>query len=273
MKQSAETPGFPAYNPSRLIHLIMLCAIGLLFATGAVAGITHPDALYPTADLYNSFLPNDYVDLCFGMPVFLLFLVLALRKLRIGLIGLGSALLFILYNSVAYLFAAQHAFAITVNAFVVLLCVIELGLYAASFPATWRGHQPGAVQRPELYGVVLAVMGVIFVVRALSGIIGAHTLTASDIGVNVADAVICSVWIVSGVLLLIKGASGPRFTAALVAYVHGSLLFIALLLYMALQPALCGTAFEPIELTAVALMSLLLIVPCALLLRRFSPRA
>lgn len=246
--------------------LLLLSAAGFLFAAQSALGVTLPDTVYPTADLYSAFVPNDYINLFFGVPCLIVSLALALRNARLGFIGAGGCLLFILYNSAAYLFALKDPYSLTLSALVTALCIAALIPYAASLKRTWADVDPSVIRRPKVYGGVLTVMGLVFVGRALVNIFGG--VSSADAGVTIADAALCSLWIASGVALLLKKPGGSRIAAAAVCLLHGSLLFIALMIFLLIQPALCGTIFAAQDAAVVAVMSLAMLVPCGLLLRR-----
>lgn len=273
---SPDTSTKRRFAEYRWLHGMLLTAIGLLFSAISLAGILAPDTVYPTTDLHTSFLPNDYVDLFFGVPVFILSTIAWLRRSRLGKIGLGASLLFILYNGIAYLFALRAVFSSILLSLTVILCLVELLFWAFSLREPWLFVQEGRLRRPKIYGIILLGMGLLFVIRAISNLAGSLNgtllLSLPEAGVNLADVIICSVWITSGILLLLK-RPGRYYIPAAAAFAHGSLLFLALLLFMALQPALCDTGFVAEDIAVIGGMSLLAILPCLLLLRRILPTA
>jgi hypothetical protein len=254
------------------IHLILTCVIGLLFAANSFTGMMASELIYPTADLYNSFLPNDYINLFFGVPILILSAVLLSKKTGIGFAGFAASLMYILYNSIAYLFAVRNAISMSINALAVLLCGIGLVSAAISFsrkPVTLTS----AVRRPRLYGGILAGIGLVFVARALVNIVslaaGNAELPLPDIGVNIADIVICACWIISGGLLIFN-KSKFGLPSAWISYLHGSMLFLSLIAFLIIQPLLCETEFASEDVIVIGTMSLILIIPCILLTRRIS---
>jgi hypothetical protein len=265
----------PVFIKYRIAHLVLVCAIGLLFAGNSIAGIVFSDTIYPASDLYNSFLPNDYINLFFGIPVLFASVVLTLQTVRIGLIGWISSLMFILYNDIAYIFAVRNGFSLITNFILTLLCIIGLILLATSLNYKLLTPVSPRVRHSGIYGAILVVMGLIFVARALVNIINSASgnvdLSLPDVGVNIADMVLCSFWIISGILLIGKKRSG--YIAGLVSYLHGSLLFLTLIIFLMIQPPLCGTEFLATDLFVIAIMSLVLLIPCILLMRGFSSKA
>jgi hypothetical protein len=256
------------------IHLVLTCMIGFLFAGNSIAGIMFSDLVYPIPDIYNSFLPNDYINLFFGIPILILSVVLALRALKIGLAGWAASLMFALYNAIAYLFAVRNTFSMIVSAFIVLLCIVELILMALSLNHETVSAQAPHVRHSRIYGSILIAIGLIFVLRALANIIksagGYAGLSLPEVGVNIADVIVCSLWIISGILLIVRQRFG--FFAGLISYLHGSILFLSLMAFLIIQPLLCGMKFSVADLAVIGIMSLVLIVPSVLLVRKLSQR-
>ena len=174
--KNSGRPLFEAYGDA---ILALFCAAGLLFAANAIAGVAFSDTLYPASGLYDSFLPNDWINILLGFPVVVLSAVLALRGRRLGAIGIGASLLFILYNAVAYLYALKNAFSLIVNALTVLLCAAGLILLMTSMRRRQPAPEPFPVRRPKLYGAILIVMGLIFIGRAAGNFVGAATGSAN----------------------------------------------------------------------------------------------
>lgn len=74
---------------------VMTFAIGLLFAVNSIVNLIWTDKVYPVSTMYNSFLPNDCINLFLGIPVLIVSVILSLRHNRIGLIGWAGSLLFV----------------------------------------------------------------------------------------------------------------------------------------------------------------------------------
>lgn len=104
--------------------------------------------------------------------------------------------------------------------------------------------------------LILVAMGLIFVGRALVNLIrsmdGDVNLPLPDIWVNIADMIICTLWIISGILLFSKKRS--TYIAGMISYLHGSLLFLSLIIFMAIKPLLCGTEFIAADLFVIGIM-------------------
>ncbi|HOO28666.1 MAG TPA: hypothetical protein PLU43_09385, partial [Lachnospiraceae bacterium] len=159
-----------------------------------------------------------------------------------------------------------------INTLIAVICTIELLLFVFSINYIYITTKPPYIRRPWVYGMILTAMGLLFIVRALINIIyytwGRVDLSLPEIGVNIADLVISVFWIISGILLLVK--KRKFHIIGILSYFHGSLLFVALIIFMAIQPLLCGTELIITDLFVIGFMSLLFIIPCILLLRKIT---
>lgn len=80
--------------------------VGLLMLGVSLAGLISPNKLYPTVELRHSFLANDVVNLGIGLPILLFSMWYAQRSRLVGMPLWPGALLYVLYNYIAYLFGA-----------------------------------------------------------------------------------------------------------------------------------------------------------------------
>ncbi len=249
---------------------VISVAVCLLFAINSIVNLVWKYSIYPSSDLYNSFLPNDVINLFFGTPILIFSVIRALRGSRLGLIGWTGSLLFVLYNEIACLFAVRNIYSIIMDAFIVLLGLIAVVLMLTSLEYQKMLPPSEPVHRPKAYGSILIIMGLVFVVRAIINLVNfannAVIMPLPDIGINIADLIICSLWIVSGILFFRKSATGCIM--GLVSYFHASMLFIALMIFMVIQPVLCRTEFVMADFIVIMIMSLIFLVPFILLVRK-----
>lgn len=257
-------------NGKNPLLIILMLGIGFLFVASSVLGISFPHVWYPNPDVYNAFLPNDFANLLVGIPLLVVSTIHYLRNRSIGLIGWYASLLFILYNGIAYATDLGNTFSITIYMVINLACCIELVLLLLS-PAT-RSLVPTEfpARHPRLYGLIPFSMGLLFEIRALIIIFGmASKGTTNGIqgfGVHIADAIISLAWIVSGALLLLGRKIG--YPMALISYLHGYLLFLALLAYLCLKPFLCDTPFIAMDVIVIGGMGSLFFLPTIRLLSK-----
>jgi len=246
----------------------LVIAVVLLFAANSLVNITQSAHIY-TPELRLAFLPNDWINLVFGVLLLLVSLFTAARQRRLGFALLAAALLFVLYNEIAYLFAMRNAFSLLMNALMVIFGCIALFLMRALFPALPKSQYAGA--RPVWgYSVVLIGIGAVFAARAVMQIVqtGSGDASLATIGVALADLVLCAVWVVSGIMLLKKSPAGMMM--GMLSLLNGSILFLALIAYLAIQPMVTGSAFAPADFAVIAGMSLIFFVPTGLLMKRLS---
>ena len=79
--------------------------IAILMAAASVTGLLHRAVIYPTDELIQSFVTNDVVNLFVGLPILLGSMWFVRRGKLIGLLFWPGALMFVLYNYIAYVFA------------------------------------------------------------------------------------------------------------------------------------------------------------------------
>jgi hypothetical protein len=97
------------------------------------------------------------------------------------------------------------------------------------------------------------------------GAAGGPAATAAEVGPAVADILITPTWVVGGVLLWRHRPAG--FAVALGVLGQASMLFVGLVAFLLLQPALTSVTLEPSAVIVVAVMALPCLVPFALFLR------
>lgn len=246
----------------------LVIAVVLLFAANSLINITQSAHIYSPA-LRLAFLPNDWINLVFGVLLLLVSLFSAARQMRLGFALLAAALLFVLYNEIAYLYAMRNIVSLVMNALMVALCCISLYLMCVLFPALPKSEAAGA--RPVWgYSIVLIGIGAVFAARAVVQLLqsGSGDASLAAIGVALADLVLCAVWMASGVVMLKRSATG--MTLGMVSLMNGSILFLALIAFLAIQPVVVGSAFAPVDLAVIAVMSLIFFVPTGLLMKRLS---
>ena len=76
--------------------------IAAMMSAASVAGLLFPGFIYPTQTLRQMFMSNDLVNLLLGLPILIGSMALSKRGKLIGLLFWPGALLYILYNTLAY---------------------------------------------------------------------------------------------------------------------------------------------------------------------------
>ena len=244
-------------------------AIGVLMIAASVAGVLYSHTFYPADDLRRMFFPNDVVNLSIGLPFLLVSLLLVWRNRLIGLLALFGALLFVLYNYLVYVLAMPRGIPFLLHLALVLLSTCALVILVSRIDAsTVRQRLAGAV--PErVAGSVLTGLGALFLLRAfgmlMRGITHQIPIARTDFAVDLADLLITPLWIVGGVLLILRKAFG--YVAALGLLIQASLLFIGLIMFLLLQPFLTGVPVHWSDVVLIFAMGSVCFVPLILFVR------
>jgi hypothetical protein len=235
----------------------------------ALMGILFREALYPSKELLHAFLPNDIVTLAIEIPILLLSEILSDRGMLAGLLLWPGALLFVVYNSLAY------ALALPVNAlFLLHLTSVCLGVFTlAGLLAAIDSRAAGSILNDRIpnraAGAILASLGILFLIRAavvfLGAMLGTAALAATDQAVNMSDFLITPAWILGGLFLWKKTPFG--LTVGLGLLFQASMLFVALIVFLALQPLLTGGPFAPADILVIFVMGCVCFVPFGFYLR------
>jgi hypothetical protein len=243
--------------------------IAILTVVASIASILYREDIYPTDEQRQSFLANDVVNLIIGLPILLGSMWLARRGILLGLLFWPGALLYTLYNYLAYLLGMPF------NAmFPIYLVIVTASIYTLiGLAASIDG---GVVQKqlfgrvPERFaGGVLFVLGVLFGLRAmvvlLTALINETTLARSELALSVADFIVSMAWVIGGALLWRRqrlgyvGGTGLLFTL--------SMLFIGLIALMIINPILTGDPFVLLDVVIIFTMGLICFIPLLLFVR------
>ena len=244
-------------------------AITLLMASLSLGGLLYQSTLYPTSELRQSFLANDVVNLLIGLPILLGSIWLTRRGKLVGLLLWPGALLYILYNYIAYVFGIPFGFVSWAYLALVGLSVYTIYELLKSIEEQSIGEQLSGVVPVKISGWVLIVLGVAFLFRAVGMIAQASLdgtrLPVSEIGVLIADLVLSIFMIVGGTWLLRRMPLG--YVSGLSLLFAATLLFIGLIAFLLLQPVLTAAPFLLVDVTVVFIMGLVCFIPFVLFLR------
>jgi hypothetical protein len=92
-----------------------------------------------------------------------------------------------------------------------------------------------------------------------------ETLAQTEVAVNIADFLITPAWIVGGILLWRRRELG--YVTGLGLLFQGSMLFIALIVFLLLQPLLTPASFAVADVIVISVMGLVCFIPFVLFLR------
>jgi hypothetical protein len=250
------------------IYLFSL-VIAALIAGASLAGFLFPDTFYLTPELQHSYLANDIFTMVLGLPILLVSMWLAWRGRLIGLLFWPGALLYGLYNYLAYLFGMPFQ-----GLFILYLLVAILSLYTlialvtsidrAGMKKLLKGHVPA-----RLGGGVLILLGGAYILLAsivlISNLSGRVSLPQSELAVFVADSFVAPAWVIGGVLLWRReslgyvGGTGLLFSA--------SMLFIGVIGIVLLQTIQEGGIFPFFDVFLLLVMGMICFIPFGLFLR------
>jgi len=267
MKSSTDSmpishfPVTRALGPTYVFSLIA----ALLMAAVSLAGLIFPSSIYLTQELLETYLANDTINLILGLPVLLGSMWLSWRGKLIGLLCWPGALLYILYNYLAYLFGIPIGWTTVAYLALVLLSAYSLFKLLRSIDHKSVQRQLSGTVPVKTGGWFLVIFGALFIFRAIGMIVQENILPAYEIGTLIADVVISVLWIACGILLLRHKAFG--YVSGLGLLFVASTLFIGLILFLILQPVLTNTPFAWTDVIIVSIMGLVCFIPTWLFMR------
>jgi hypothetical protein len=243
--------------------------IALLLIVASGAGLLYRDRVYPTDELLQAFVSTDVVSLGVGVPILLGSMWLARRGKLIGLLFWPGALMYVLYDHIAYVHAVPLSWVLPLHmALVVLSAYTTIGLVASIDAHAVQERLSGAVPA-KLAGGVLVGLGGLFLLLVVGTIGGALVdgtpLPEEELAVWISDAVTVPAWIIGGVMLWRREALGYAIGAGLLF--QGSMLFIGLIIVLLLQPLLTAASFALSDVIVVFFLSLICFVPFGLYVR------
>ena len=238
-------------------------------AVASILGLLYQTTIYPTAELRRSYVTNDLLNLVIGLPILLVSMWLARRGRLVGLLLWPGALLYGLYNYIAYIFGLPISVITVVNLAIVLLSAYAIFELVKNIDAKAVQAQLADAVPVKTAGCILLLFGTAFVVRAIGMIVTAGlnqtALPAAEFGTLIADIFLSLLWIVGGVLLLRRRPLG--YLGGLGLLFAASMLFVGLILFLLLQPVLTAVPFTPIDVIVVAVMGLVCFIPFGLFAR------
>ncbi|MFN2124407.1 MAG: hypothetical protein ACK2UP_12990 [Candidatus Promineifilaceae bacterium] len=248
--------------------------IAALMVGCSLAGLLFPDTFYPTPELQHSYLANDVFTLLLGLPILLISMWLTWRgkPTKISLIGLlfwPGALLYGLYNYLAYLFGMPFQGLFFLYLITVVLSVYTLiALVAAIDGGSVKEQLNGRV--PErLGGSVLILLGGLYILLAssmlISNLSGQASLPQSELAVFVADFIIAPAWVIGGVLLWRRRPLG--YVAGTGLLFNASMLFVGVIGIVLLQALIEGVPFPFSDFFVLLGMGLICFIPLGLFIR------
>ena len=234
----------------------------------SLAGLIFPSKIYPSEALIQTFMTNDVINLIVGIPILVGSIWLTGREQLAGLLLWPGALLFVVYNYIAYMIGIPFsALTLAYLVLVLLSAYIIFELLKTIDRQAVQEQLSGNVSE-KIAGWFLVIFGILFIFRAISIIIPSinqATLPPTELGVSIADIIISTLWLIGGILLLRQKPLG--YTSGLGLLFAASMLFVGLIIFLIIQPVLTAAPFNPIDFIVIAVMGLILSVPFFLFLR------
>ena len=248
---------------------VLSSLITILIVVVSVIGLLYRDAIYPTKDLLQSFVPNDVVNLFIGVPILLGSMWLARRGKLIGLLCWPGALLFVLYNYIAYVFAMPLNVVFLLHLSLVTLSVYTvIGLVTSIDGAAVQQQLADSVPK-RVAGGILTGLGILFFLRVIGVTVNAFVnqapITETELAVQIADFLITPTWIIGGILLWRRKELG--YVTGLGLLFQASMLFIGLIVFLLLQPFLTAAPFILTDVIVIFIMGLVCFIPFVLFVR------
>lgn len=242
--------------------------IAVLMSAASVAGLLFPGFIYPTQALRQMFMANDLVNLLLGLPILIGSMALSKRGKLIGLLFWPGALLYILYNTLAYAVAQPFTWQSGFYLVLILLCVVSVYRLVAGLNRQSIQHELRGKVAERLAAVVLVVFGLLFfgmqagvILQAL----GEKGQFSAETAVAVADLITAPLWVIGGFLLWRRHPLG--YASGLGLLFQGSMLFIGLLVFFLLQPVLAGVPFPLEDFVVILVMGMIFFIPFGLFVR------
>jgi hypothetical protein len=268
MNNNEELSPFPVTGDitlSRILTYVVATLLGLL----SVAGLVFPENIYKSGLLVETYMTNDVINLVVGIPILIGSVWFTNRNNLAGLLCWPGALLFVVYNYIAYIFgmpfsliSLAYMVLIVLSAFIIYDLLIKIDGQAV------KNRLSGSVGE-KLSGWFLLIFGILFILRAGNEFLGAYLsqkiLAPPDISVLISDISISVLWIAGGILLLRKTTLG--YTSALGLLFAASMLFVGLVIFLLVQPLITTAQFSVIDLIVVAIMGILFSIPFAVYFR------
>lgn len=238
-------------------------AVGVIAAVISAAGLLMPGRFYSTKEALEAFVPNDLINLLIGLPILIASLWMTRRKKLAGLLMWPGAMLYFLYNYVAYIVAGEGGWAVIAYVLIaVLSAAVTVQLIRKLDLPQVKDRLEGAVPR-RFAGWLLTVFGAGFAFRAGNILVQAAaagtSIPAGEYGTLIADLILSTLWAAGGILLLRRRPLG--YAAGLGLLFAVSMLFVGLIVFLLVQPLITTAKFALVDVLVVAAMSLVCFIP------------
>ena len=243
--------------------------VAFLMTAVSLGGLLFSSDIYLTDELTTMVVPNDVVNLVIGLPILLGSMWLTRRDKLVGLLLWPGALLYFVYNYIAYVVGIPVSFITLAYLVIVLLSAYLIFELLKKIDRVSVQKQLIGTVSEKVAGWVLTIFGILFSFRAIGMIAQAFIdqipLPHSELGVLIADLVLSALLIAGGALLLRQKPLG--YVSGLGLLFAASMLFIGLIVYMLLQPVLTNVPFALIDVVVILIMGMACFIPFAFFMR------
>ena len=260
-----NTQSLPVTRNLKAAYALSL-VVAFLMTAVSLGGLLFTSDIYLTDELTTMLVPNDVVNLVIGLPILLGSMWLARCGKLVGLLLWPGALLYFVYNYIAYVVGIPVSFITLVYLLIVLLSAyLTFDLLMKTDRVSVQKQLIGTVSE-KVAGWVLTIFGILFTFRAVGMIAQAFIdqtpLPHSELGVLIADLVLSALLIGGGVLLLRRKSLG--YVSGLGLLFAASMLFIGLIVFLFLQPAQTDVPFVLTDVVVVFIMGMVCFIPTGL---------
>lgn len=251
------------------LPVYMTIAVTILMVVASIGSLLFPESIYSSDEQRAAFLTNDVVNLLVGVPMMLITISMARRRKLLSLVIWPGALIYVIYNYLAYIFGMPLSWVTGLNAALVILglaagviLILRMDLVGLSEALAGSGPRVTA-------SVVMVVFGAGFFVQAAQKVFGfaagSGEIARADFGVFTADLVVSVIWIAGGLLLMQRKPLGyPLGWGGMFGVV---MLNVGLLTFLVLQPVLTEVPFSLVDVIVIAVFTIVCALPWILFLR------
>jgi hypothetical protein len=249
--------------------LSLSSVITLILGGVSLASILLKNKIYPTEAYLQAFVPTDVARLFIGFPILASAMVLTCKGHLTGLLTWPGVLLYVLYSSLIYIFALPLSWIFLLQLILVMLSVYTLMALITNIDRQAAKHRLSGNLPEKICGGILIGLGVPFLLLAASIMIQAinnpASLSTPELALQMADFLVTPTWIIGGVPLWRRRATGYVIGAGLLF--QASMLMVSLLVIILIKPLLTPDPFVLIDFTAVFLFGMICFVPLTLFVR------
>lgn len=253
----------------RILYISSL-VIAILVASVSIIGIVEQDRIYPTEKLLQSFIPNDFVNLCIGIPLLLFSIWFARRGKLMGLLCWPGALFYILYVYFPYIICVPFDILFIPYLIIFSTSVYTLITLLVSMDGVVIARQLSGTVPAKLSGGILMGLSVLIILRQtvqmVSALVNSSPIDPQEIAVWIDDFSIASPAMFVGGVLLVKKRPLGYLTGAGLSIVYAAL-SLGLIPFLAIQSHLISSSFDWSAVVILFVMAAICLIPFGFFVR------